>query len=250
MKHKSKKFDEQEFNKRVESFNVWEQRRKEKIKKLREEQKEKEIEKFNSKNIHHKKKLPKEKISSIINRLYNKDINKREQNKIILTQIYTPTFTPFIYTKKENIKKNKNKNKNENEKERPLTKRSNYYNEEKDGESDSDEEKNNNYNTTRNYNRFKYLEVGNDKRFHIEYEEEDDEKINGKYKRASNSQRHLKKVEKGEKGEKMPKHGSVKIIKIKKSSNKHGRNSDNEDEETERVVIENALRNRLFKHKK
>ena len=44
------------------------------------------------------------------NRLRKKDINKRKQNKIILTKIYTPSFTPFIYTKKENIKKTGTKN--------------------------------------------------------------------------------------------------------------------------------------------
>ena len=38
-KKKIRKFDEKEFNKRLENFNMWEQKRKEKIKKLQEEKK-------------------------------------------------------------------------------------------------------------------------------------------------------------------------------------------------------------------
>ena len=65
-KRKIRKFDEKGFNKRLENFSRWEQKRKEKIKKLQEKKKEKEIEKFNEKNIHHNKRIPKEKVSSIV----------------------------------------------------------------------------------------------------------------------------------------------------------------------------------------
>ena len=195
---------------------------------MQEEKKEKEIQKYNSKNIHHNKKIPKNKISSIVNRLYTKDLRKREQNKIILTKIYTPTFTPFIYTKQEVSKKNKNKEENN----KPQTQRNHYYKEEED-ESDNDDVKIN-YNT--NYNKNKLCD---------DIYEEDEEKNNGRYKRISNSQKNFKKVEK------LPKHGSSKkMTKSKKYFDKIGRHSDNEDEDNERIVIENALRNRLFKHKK
>lgn len=68
------------------------------------------MDKYNKNNIHHNKRLSSEMIPSVLDRLYTKDIKKRRQNQIILTQIYTPTFTPFIYTKKENIRKHPNQN--------------------------------------------------------------------------------------------------------------------------------------------
>ena len=250
IKPKTKKFNEKEFNKRLENFSAWEKKRKEKIKKLQEEKEEKEIEKFNSKNIHHNKKITKGKINSIVDRLYTKDINKREQNKIILTKVYTPSFTPFIYTKKENIKKNSNKNKKENKNNKSQTQRHFYHKEETDedkdedeDESDSDDEKNN-YKTYYDKNKFFEDNIKNDDLYEDIYEDID-EKKNGRYKKISNSQRNFKKVEK------LNKNGSNKIIKIKKNHNsKVVKFSDNEDEEAERVVIENAFRNRLFKHKK
>ena len=66
----------------------------------------------------------------------------------------------------------------------------------------------------------------------------------GRYKRISNSQKHFKKVIK------VPKKGNKKMTKSNKNFDKKGVHSDNEDEENERIVIENAFRNRLFKHKK
>ena len=74
--------------------------------------------------------------------------------------------------------------------------------------------------------------------------EDDEEKQNGRYKRISKSQKYFKKIEK------LPKNESKKTVKTKKKLNNKGRYSDNEDEDIEREVIENAFRNRLFKHKK
>ena len=195
---------------------------------MQEEKKKKEMKNYNSKNIHHNKRMSQEKVSSIIHRLYTKDINKRKENKTILKEIYTPTFTPNIYTKKENnIKKAKNKNENH-----PQTQRNKYYKEKKE-DSDSENEKNM-YKTIYEdkHNHEHNNKKLNENLYYDDYEEEEEEKKNGRYKKISNSQKHFKKVEKT------------------KKSHKNTRFSDNEDEETERVVIENAFRNRLFKHKK
>ena len=178
--------------------------------------------------------------------MYDKDIRRRQQNKIILTQIYTPTFTPFIYTKKENIKKNKNKQeKNENYK--PQTGRNHYYHEEKDDDKDSFSSKDkNNFNTYYYYNQ-KNNDKFYDNLFENIYEnkyEDDEEKKKGRYKKISNSQKHFKKIEK------FPKNGSKKSMKSEKYLNNKGSYSDNEDEDAERIAIENAFRYKLFKHKK
>ena len=53
-------------------------------------------------------------LPSVLDRLYTKDLEKRKQKKEILTKIYTPMFTPFLYTKgikKQHLKKVENSNK-------------------------------------------------------------------------------------------------------------------------------------------
>ena len=69
---KKRKFDEEKFKK--ESIN-------------------------NKKNIHYRKKLPQKKLPDFLERIYTRDLEKRKEKKQILTKIYTPSFTPFLYTK-------------------------------------------------------------------------------------------------------------------------------------------------------
>ena len=234
-KPKGKKFNEKEFQKRLESFNMWEKRKKEKIEKLKQEKINKEMEKYNKNNIHHNKRMSSEKIPSVLDRLYTKDIKKRRENQIILTQIYTPTFTPFIYTKKENIRRSEKQKRNGRPKQQ--VKRNHYY---KDEENDNDY---NNYNTHYNnynshYNKTNY--------YNEEDEDEEDDlrvKNNNKY-RMSKSKRNLKKIEKLSDIE------DNGIASKSKKTLKVSRFSDNEDEDLERLVVENAFRNRLFKHRK
>ena len=174
------------------------------------------MDKYNKNNIHHNKRLSSEMIPSVLDRLYTKDIKKRRQNQIILTQIYTPTFTPFIYTKKENIRKHPNQNPKKNDKH------------------------NNYYNKTIDYN---YRGHDDD-----DYDEEDNIRIkhNGR-KNISQSKRNIKKIERLSDIEEDNNFKS----KVKSKKNiKVGKYSDNEDEELERLVVENAFRKRLFRHRK
>ena len=103
----------EKFKKELEFFKQCEIRKKEKIEKLRQEKIKKEIATINNKkNIHYKKKLSNKKLPSLLERLYIKDIEKRKEKKEILTKIYTPTFTPFLRSKRKNnnIQKNQNNN--------------------------------------------------------------------------------------------------------------------------------------------
>ena len=105
LKLKGKKYDDKKFHKQLESFNNWEKRRKERLEKLRQERIQKELDTVNNKyNVHYKKKMTSDKLPDVLDRLYTKDIQKRKEKQQILTKIYTPTFTPFLYYK-ENLKK-------------------------------------------------------------------------------------------------------------------------------------------------
>lgn len=76
------------------------ERKKERIEKLKQDKIKKEIETVNNKkNIHYHKKLSAKKLPSFIERIYTKDLEKRKEKKQILMKIYTPSFTPFLYTK-------------------------------------------------------------------------------------------------------------------------------------------------------
>ena len=97
---KKRKFDEEKFKKELEFFKQCEQRKKEKIEKLKQDKIKKEIESINNKkNIHYRKKLPQKKLPDFLERIYTRDLEKRKEKKQILTKIYTPSFTPFLYTK-------------------------------------------------------------------------------------------------------------------------------------------------------
>ena len=95
-----KKYNEAEFQKELEFFEQCEKRKKERIEKLKQDKIKKEIETVNNKkNIHYHKKLSNKKLPSLLERIYTRDIKKRKEKKQILAKIYTPSFTPFLYTK-------------------------------------------------------------------------------------------------------------------------------------------------------
>lgn len=97
-----KKFNKEDFNKQMNNFKDWERKKKEKIEKLKKEQEEKEL-KLLKDPITNKKANMKfntnPKNFTAVERLYEQDIKKRKDNKVLLTKIYTPTFKPTIYTK-------------------------------------------------------------------------------------------------------------------------------------------------------
>ena len=74
--------------------------------------KEKELKDYNKKNIHHKKHLSTAAQDKIIERLYNKDIQKRKEKHETLLKIYEFSFKPNIQIKKINYHKEKGDNNN------------------------------------------------------------------------------------------------------------------------------------------
>ena len=194
-----KKFNAEEFQKELEFFKQCEVRKKEKIEKLKEEKIKKEISLINDKkNIHYHKKLKKKQLPSLLERLYTKDLEKRKEKKIILQKIYTPTFTPSLYTKKNanNFKKRQNATKPKN--------------------NVNNEENNYEENMTFNESQRAYNEIRTD-------------------------------VNMSQKSHKIK--GKVKFNNVEKNKDlDEVEESENESEKIQkRVVVENALRNKLFK---
>ena len=97
----------------MEAFKEWEKKRNQKIEKKKKDNLKKELDTIKKNNIHRNKKMSAEKMPSMLDRLYTNDIKKRKEKQLLLTQIYTPSFTPFIYTKNNNTKRNINSKKNE-----------------------------------------------------------------------------------------------------------------------------------------
>jgi len=100
---KHKKFNEEEFQKTIKSFNDWENKKNEKIKKKQLEKQKKEQKEYNKKNIHHNKHLSNMAQSKVIDRLYREDIKKRKEKKQTLLKIYECTFQPNIYKYKNDL---------------------------------------------------------------------------------------------------------------------------------------------------
>ena len=237
-KPKTRKFNKKEFEKKLESFNQWEKRKKERIEKIQKEKEEKKMNNKKKNNIHNKKKIPSSKLPDIIERLYNIDITKRKQNHTILVKVYTPTFTPCIFTKKGRTRRPPNRN-DKNEMNNSMVQRSRYHNKNSDDDDEDDDDDDDDDNNYRHYNNnYNTIHENNYNNIYDNlYEDVDDDSYEGKNKHhmKTNSQRQFKKVE---------------IISPKKKNKKNKKiHSDNEDGESERVVIENAFRNRLFKHK-
>ena len=122
------------------------ERKKERIEKLKQDKIKKEIETVNNKkNIHYHKKLPNKKLPSLLERIYTKDIKKRKEKNQILTKIYTPSFTPFLYTK-GNINSIKRQ---------PLYKQGNNLTKRYSQPLEENNEENNKYNESMNINNVK-----------------------------------------------------------------------------------------------
>ena len=197
IKAKKKKFNEEQFQKQLEFFKQCEKKKQEKIEKLKKEKIKKELATINNKkNIHYHKKLPKKKLPSLLDRLYTKDIQKRKEKNQILTKIYTPSFTPFLYSKGNN----------------------NNFQKQQSNNIINNNEDNNTYNES-------------DNNYNEDYYEPNTQIVNA-----------------SQKGEKMNK-------KIKFNIEENIPIVINEDEENDeivqihnRVVVENALRNKLFHH--
>ena len=151
--------------------------------------------------------MPNKQLPSLLERLYTKDLEKRQEKKQILTKIYTPTFKPFLFSKKNNnaIKK------------RPIIQKQQntniYTNNSKTIEDYYDE--NMTYNETEN------------NQYNI-YNEQKNEII-------QNSQRSQK---------------MKKRVKFNMEENPLDEKKENEEsvqtQIQKRVVVENALRNKLF----
>jgi hypothetical protein len=92
---KHKKMSQKEFQKQMESFKAWENKKKEKIDKLKSEKLKKQKNLLKN-NIHRNKKMSAEKNDSLLDRLYFKDIRKRKEKHEYLLSLYTPSFAPHI----------------------------------------------------------------------------------------------------------------------------------------------------------
>ena len=97
IKSKHKKISQKEIERQMEAFKAWENKKNEKIEKLKSEKIEKQ-KKLLKNNIHHNKKMSAEKNDTLLERLYFKDIKNRKEKQKLLLELYTPSFTPNIYT--------------------------------------------------------------------------------------------------------------------------------------------------------
>ena len=229
-KNRKKRFNEEEFQKQLESFNLWEKKKKEKIEKLKKEKIQKELSTVNNdKNIHYNKKMTNKKLPSVLERLYTKDIQKRRQNKQILTKIYTPTFTPFLYSKGDKIKKLPKKKDKKDKKDniKHKTQRSQF-----------------NFRNNYNYNTI-------DNAYEDDDDNENDNDDDNDY--ANKTVKHKKvKLIKIKKANSKPKHKKKHKVKFEDSSDYSDDNEKEDKEEIKhnRAEVENALRSRLFKRNK
>jgi len=93
---KQKKFNEKDFNKVLEGFKDWENKKKEKIKKKQLEKNNKEQKNYNKQNIHHNKHLSMDEKTKVIERLYNEDIKRRKEKQLTILKIYELPFKPQV----------------------------------------------------------------------------------------------------------------------------------------------------------
>ena len=94
---KKNKFNQQKFEKQMNSFKEWEKKKNEKLKNKLIEKQQKEYEDFTKKNIHYKKNMDHVDTSDVINRLYQKDIKNRKEKQKTLRKVYEPPFHPTVY---------------------------------------------------------------------------------------------------------------------------------------------------------
>ena len=157
------------------------------------------------------------KFSSVLDRLYTKDIAKRKQNKQILTKIYTPSFTPFLYSKgnKAHMKRPDSPRKSIHNRNKFINKNNNTIQENKD-EDDEDNENN-----------------------------EDDDMYEGKKKKKVKIIK-IKKAKSKAKTKKVSAKFNNNDDSSEEEKNKKG---SEEDVVHDRKEVENAFRNKLFRNK-
>ena len=102
------KFNPGGFKKQLQSFYDWDKKKKAHIKQMEREKLEKEKELLKNPEINTEANLKyntNPKNYDAVERLYHQDLQRREEKKIALTKIYTPTFKPKLYTNKYNLGK-------------------------------------------------------------------------------------------------------------------------------------------------
>jgi len=112
----NRKYNNKEFQKQLDNFNAWEEKRKRKLEKLKEQKEEDELKllrdpKVNTEvNVKYNNNLNN---YTLVERLYTQDLKKRHDKKEILKKIYTPSFKPTLYTNKEKFNKISQKSRND-----------------------------------------------------------------------------------------------------------------------------------------
>ena len=212
------------------------QKKKEKIEKLKKEKEEEEMKLLKDQPETNKEENLKfntnPKNYNIIERLYEQDIKKRKDKKLILTQIYTPPFKPQIHIDKNVLNKALERSRNNNK--FRLIKR--YYHTD---ENTVDDEV--------------YMEDSQDNNNENEENEENEEKDDSE--EDSEIFKNMKNVNYSERNRK---NRNIKLIKNFKTeeesdeednANKKDRNK-NANKEKNNIIIEFRLRNLLFRKKK
>ena len=233
----AKKFNEEEFQQLMKNFDEWDKKKKEKIEKLKKEKEEEELKLLKDPETNKEENLKfntNPKNYNIIERLYDQDIKKRKDKKLILAKIYTPPFKPQIHIDKNILNKALKKSRN-NYKVR-LIKR--YYHTD---ENTVDDEV--------------YMEDSQDNDNEDEENEENEEKDD-----SEEESEIFYNKKKSNYSERNRKNRKVKIIKNFKTeegsdeednANKNDKNKNkNANKEKNNIIIEFRLRNLLFKKKK
>ena len=116
---------------------------------------EKELETVNNEqNILYNAKVTSDTVPSVLDRLYTQDIKKRREKRQILTKIYTPTFTPFLYYKEEMKRKLEKKRYNDDDDEDRDED-----NEDENDDGDNEEEEEEEERPPRKHNKIKIVKV-------------------------------------------------------------------------------------------
>ena len=234
----NRKFNENDFKKQMDSFNDWEKKKKAKLERLKKEKEERERKLMKEPETNKEANLrfnTNPKNFTAVERLYTQDLKKRKDKKVILTKIYTPTFQPTIYTRRENFGKylqQNNRTEYNNRLRNSNAKRNNYIEEDED---DDDNDNNDLYESRKIKTQ--------------RYRHDDDEDGNNEYTSNTN-----KKNKKGRKNLSVKK----KKIKIKVSDDEdEDENEDGEQKKETKIPkkvmnknIENKLRDMLFKNRK
>ena len=238
----NKKFNENKFKKQLDSFNDWEKKKKEHIKRLETELREKELNTLKSPQVNTEANLKfnlNPKNYSAVERLYTQDLMKREEKKMALTKIYTPTFRPRLYTNKYNLGKILQQNNTKVDKKIRIIKkkkRVDDYDDDEEQEEDEDNYENKRFKTLKNYNEREREDDDED--------ESDEDKYNTK-----------KKNKKGRKNLSVQKKKIKKKPKISESEESDEEESDgnkiiNNTKKIDGAKVEIKLRDLLFKNRK